>query len=264
MQHPAPHGGILRRTLLLVLFLITLVPFTNTRAQSDDELYQLYTQFMELSMPLKKMILEATKLTDQEENELGNEFYQQIKSEVTLTTEPKYYNRVKNIYNKMKPHIQRKGINYTFDVVKTNEVNAFAIAGGHLFVNTGLMDFVANDDELAAVIGHEYGHVELRHCTEFIQFYIFTMKLTESEDIAGLVHVMYNTMNQPYSQFNEFEADEYGVHIMEKAGYNRRGAYTIMDKFDKEFDQGRSGSLFDKILGTHPPSKDRRDRINTY
>jgi len=81
--------------------------------------------------------------------------------------------------------VSRRGIRYRFHVIDSPGINAFALPGGQIFVTTGMMNFVQSEAELAAVLGHEMAHVDLRHCIERYQYEIHLRKAGAGE--AGAV-----------------------------------------------------------------------------
>lgn len=67
-------------------------------------------------------------------------------------------------------HVSRRGMHYQFHVINSVAINAFALPGGQIFVTSGMLNFAQSEAELAAVLGHEISHVDLRHCIERYQY----------------------------------------------------------------------------------------------
>ena len=76
--------------------------------------------------------------------------------------------KLRNMLDEMRPYISR-GLEYKIFLIKDDVINAWTIPGGYIYVTTGILDFIENDDELANVIGHEIGHNENKHTTKIIQ-----------------------------------------------------------------------------------------------
>src|ERR1700758_4373722 len=103
----------------------------------------------------------------QQDVQLGQEAATQVRKQMTVIKDPvltSYVNAVgKRLANT--PEAQQSGFPFTFEVVADPSINAFALPGGPMFVNTGLLKAVDNEAELAGVMGHEMSHVILRHGT---------------------------------------------------------------------------------------------------
>ena len=80
-----------------------------------------------------------------------------------LVQDDEIQDRVNRIGQKLLQNGTRPGLTYTFKVLNTPDVNALACPGGFIYVYKGLLDYMTSDDELAAVLGHEIGHIEKRH-----------------------------------------------------------------------------------------------------
>ena len=104
---------------------------------------------------------------------------------------------------------RRKEVKYRFTVREDATINAFALPGGYIYINTGLLSFVRSEDELAMVLGHEISHVELRHTAP---------------------NVLKSVMSMGYSKYQEFDADEAGARLAAAAGYDSKAAVTLFQR----------------------------------
>ncbi len=157
---------------------------------------------------------------------------------------------------------------YTFKVVKGEDVNAFSLAGGRIYVYEGLAKFAENDDELAAVLAHEISHVASRHVHHMIKKQqkinlltipaIIAGALTGNPMIAGLAQagsLVGQAMVSNWSQDMEMSADYGGLQYLIKSPYNPLAMFTFQERlvyrnrFNPEMDWG--------IYQTHPPSIER-------
>jgi predicted Zn-dependent protease len=143
-------------------------------------------------------------------------------------------------------------------VVQTNEVNAFALPGGRVVVNTGLLHFCGTDDELAVVLGHEIAHVVARHGAEKMSG-VMVGKLvrlavggfTNSDALWSIFFSVSSEL--PMSRLMESEADLIGLTLLARAGYCPHWApalWTRMAALSHAKQQSR-------WLSTHPPSRER-------
>ena len=101
--------------------------------------------------------------SDTQEVQLGKQFSREIEKEMKIYSDPVVTTYIAQLGQHLASHSQRKNITYHFKVVNTEAVNAFAVPGGYLYVNIGLIRAAENESELAGVIGHEIGHVVGKH-----------------------------------------------------------------------------------------------------
>jgi predicted Zn-dependent protease len=122
--------------------------------------------------------------------------------------------------------LRRPEIPYAVHLVVDPQVNAFALPGGQLFVTTGMMVFLENEAEAAAILGHEMAHVDLKHCIEKLQAGRKAEKLGGAPlgEVASLTRVF----SIGYSATLESEADRQGILYAAKAGYHPQGAARVM------------------------------------
>ena len=162
----------------------------------------------------------------------------------------------------------RTDIEYHFAVIEKDEMNAFAMPGGYIYVYTGLMKDLEDEAQLAAVLAHEVGHVTARHSTErltAIYGYQLLASLILGDDPnfwAGLVANIFSTTGMlAYSRKNEYEADRLGATYANAAGYDPDGMVELLTKFI-DTERGEPSKL-EEWLSTHPPSTERMERVRT-
>ena len=148
-------------------------------------------------------------------------------------------------------------LNWQVHVVNSNQLNAFVLANGKIFVYKGLFDLVQSDSELAAVISHELAHVVARHSAEGQSFasILAAVSVFLGFHLGGLNNILSTT----YSRTLEHEADEIGIHLMAKACYDPNAAVTLWKRFGL-MDKNREQIEF---LSTHPTHKNREERIKS-
>ena len=154
---------------------------------------------------------------------------------------------------------------YTFHVIDSPEINAFALPGGYVFVYTGLRKVAHTDDELAAVMAHEITHAEQHHYAKEYK------KASQRGLLVGVLGVVTGisefgeqalsvldySMTQKYSRESETEADNLGMKRMVRAGFDPHAMVTLLQNLAKE-DEG--GDRLDKWFGDHPDSQSRVER----
>jgi predicted Zn-dependent protease len=223
-------------------------------------------------------------ITVGDEKELGRKFDETIRTQLQFVDDPEVTNYVKGVVDRVAATLPPQPWKIKSAVVANGSMNAFAVPGGYIYIFTGLILGVENEDELAAVIGHELGHVTQRHVAQRME----KMKYISIASIAGTVAgallgagggsntsnigraVMTGSMAGAQSAFlmytrqNENEADNVGLDYMTKAGYNPKAmpqTFVLMQKKTWFL----SGDTIPSYLATHPGLEERieylRDRI---
>ncbi|MBP1711369.1 MAG: Peptidase family [Deltaproteobacteria bacterium] len=159
---------------------------------------------------------------------------------------------------------------YHFLVLNSDDINAFATPGGHIFITRGLIRCCRTEDALAAVVAHEIGHIQLRHGMRAIEKGRMTEALTilaqegaksfGSQEVAqltqafgGVISDITNTMiNNGYSRSYEYQADAAAVSILQRTGYNPGALTEMLGVMAKQIKPG--GTDFAK---THPSPQNR-------
>ena len=201
----------------------------------------------------------------------------EAKSQNQIDSNSKTAQRVHKIFNKMVPYANRENqtgqaFDWQIEVIKSKELNAWAMPGGKMAFYTGLVESLnLTDDEIATVMGHEMAHALKEHGKKKANMGQFT------DVLAGVAHVALSTqigsdgsavvvgltkdwaLDKPYSRSAETEADEVGLLLMAKSGYNPQAAPGLWDKM-QQASKG-SQSVLDKLSSTHPSDKDRQENL---
>ncbi|MDH3229041.1 MAG: M48 family metalloprotease [Alphaproteobacteria bacterium] len=156
--------------------------------------------------------------------------------------------------------------NYTFTVLDSPVVNAFALPGGYVYITRGLMALAGDEAELAGVLGHELGHVVARHAAQRYSRGLIVGGIagllgavTGSEtvgDIAAGIGSL--TFVQPFSREQELEADRLGVRYISRAGYDPGAMTSFLAKMRE------NSRLEARIAGRNPDEADARDIMSTH
>ncbi|MDR0653115.1 MAG: M48 family metalloprotease, partial [Synergistaceae bacterium] len=161
----------------------------------------------------------------------------EVEKRWTILVNPVYNARVETIVNRLSPQMERR-LNYDVDIIDEKAVNAFALAGGKMYVTTGMLDFVKSDVELAGVIAHEMVHADKKHVIIqtarnnrmtllALAAVIASRGRGAALVAANLVHV---AIMGAYSIELEKEADALGIDALSMAGYNPVGMLTIQER----------------------------------
>jgi predicted Zn-dependent protease len=150
-------------------------------------------------------------------------------------------------------------------------VNAFALPGGDVFIGEGLLRLLKSEDALAAVLGHEVEHIDLRHCAERVQT---EGHLRDLGTLGDLLSLPVGVFTAGYGKRQELDADRYGTALAVEAGYSPLGIVHLMDDFEKLERQGQSTAdspvdeaaqvSLETLAGyfrSHPPSAERKQQI---
>lgn len=201
----------------------------------------------------------------EEERQLGAEYATEIRGQVRLIDDPQAVAALNRIGRGLAARADSTEREYTFYLVDSPEVNAFAIPGGHVFVNRGLIEHADNAAELAGVLGHEIAHVTERHGLEQVE---------KQERANILVRLVYWALDREpgvleqvaiqgggaalfakYGRDAEREADHHAVVTVANAGYDPEGIATFFEELLRE--QREAPALFDTWFASHPPSAER-------
>jgi predicted Zn-dependent protease len=161
--------------------------------------------------------------------------------------------------------VGRKDVPYSVKILDEGDVNAFTIGGGFIYINAGALDFVASDDELAGVIGHETGHNEHRHPITLRQrgeilSILFGLAAIFAPVSIGLGSFAQEGMMAHASRTDEYQADQYGLMVMSRAGYDPDAMVSFMQRLGRM----TGDEQVDAYLADHPGVPERIKRLRGY
>ena len=163
--------------------------------------------------------------------------------------------------------VSDRKLEYEFTVINSSIPNAWALPGGKIAINRGLLTELASEAELAAVLGHEIVHAAARHGAKGLERGILLQGVVLAASMAARDHdygqyvvgaaaLGAQLINQGYSRGQELEADYYGMLYMSRAGYDPQGAIDLQDTFVRLSEDHRQDWL-SGLFASHPPSKKR-------
>ena len=202
--------------------------------------------------------------------QLGQETAAEVRKKMTVIKDPFLTAYVNKIGKRLaaSQEAQESGFPFTFEVVADPSINAFALPGGPMFINTGLLKAVDNEAELAGVMGHEMSHVILRHGTNQAS----KAKLIELPAILGSqmaggsmlgqlasagIGLGANSVLLKFSRGAESQADLMGSHLMAEAGYDPMQLAAFFNKLN-----AGGGSHAPQFLSDHPNPDNREKAIS--
>ncbi|NOQ34790.1 MAG: M48 family metalloprotease [Methylococcaceae bacterium] len=208
-------------------------------------------------------------MPDAEMNQMGMQAFGELKKTKAVSRNTRYKNFVNCIANHI---IRQVGGKWEVVVFEDKSLNAFALPGNKIGVHTGLVNMVDNQHQLAAVIGHEVGHVMAKHSNERMSQ---ETALKQGMGILGAVVAPQTAIGQlgmsalgigaqygillPYSRDHESESDVIGLDLMAKAGFDPRQSTVLWQKMSRA-SQGQQPPEF---MSTHPAHDTRIQELNS-
>lgn len=203
----------------------------------------------------------------EQEVQMGRQYAAEINQQLPIVQDAAIHRYINDLGNRIARQADQRGIQYTFYVVNSDVVNAFAVPGGFIYINRGLIDRTANLAELAGVLGHEIGHVVERHgVDQMVRMqraelgvnlaYVLLGRAPSGVEQAGL-QVGAGAFFARHSREAEREADELAVRYVLEAGINPMGVVTFFEKLMQE--QQRAPSRVEQWFSTHPLTQERVD-----
>ena len=214
----------------------------------------------------------SSAITLQQERELGEQVLSQVQGRWQFVQDPAVNNYVNRIGKRILQSLDPQPFEYRFFVLNTPDVNAFAVPGGLVFINSGLILLVENEDELASVICHEIGHVVARHIAKrseksqiisLASLGAILAAVLVGGQAAGAITTTTLAASQTamlkYSREDEEEADYLGLKFMMRAQYDTRCMITMLKKF-RRITGPASGDPPTYLL-THPAVEERTGEL---
>jgi beta-barrel assembly-enhancing protease len=216
------------------------------------------------------LVLGACDVSLSQERELGEQYAAQLDQQLRLTSDSALARYVTELGARIAGVTGREDIRWRFSVVESPELNAFAVPGGFVYVNRGLIERAGDMSELSGVLGHEVGHVVLRHSIEQMQKRTKTNVIVSL--VCGLTDICVSEVAQvaigvggdivfaKYGREDETEADSVAVEYLVRAGIDPRGVPRMFERMLAE--RAREPTVVDAWLGSHPLEERRIARTS--
>lgn len=208
------------------------------------------------------------ELSTAEEDEIGDQYAEAVQRQVKLVRDSQALQYLDRLGRRLVAAADRENRDWHFYIVDDPVVNAFALPGGHIFVNRGVIERAGSYRELAGVLGHEVAHVTLRHGAEQMrmrqQTNIVLSVVCSIVDVCGstaariVIGVGGQLVFAKYSRADESEADSAGVEYLHRAGIDPAGVPAFFARLLEERD--RDATVLDAWMGSHPLEEDRMAR----
>ena len=211
-------------------------------------------------------LLAGCGVSTQQEVQMGQQEAQQVNAQLPMVQDAVINSYVNSLGNRIAKLTSRSDLNWQYQVVNSDVVNAFALPGGFVYVNRGVLERASNMSELAGVLGHETEHIVRRHSVK-------QMEQAQGADVgvgilcaltgvcqSGLaqaaIQVGGTAVFAKFSRTDEVQADEGGFNNVMRAGISPRGMYTFFQKLLAEEQQSGGGNAA-AWFADHPGTQDR-------
>ncbi|BFM08097.1 M48 family metalloprotease [Halioxenophilus aromaticivorans] len=216
--------------------------------------------------------LDTVTMSESREISMGKELHEEMIKTVPLYEDEAINEYVRAVGKKVAAASDRPDIEYHFFIIDSPDINAFALPGGYIYVNRGLLNYLQNEAQLAAVLGHEIAHVTARHhvrqksaSTGRNVGAVFAGILTGSYTVASAAAEWGSAAAAGYGREMELEADGFGAQYMKDAGYSPDAMIDVLailkahERFSKQQarDAGRKVPSYHGVFTSHPSSDQR-------
>jgi predicted Zn-dependent protease len=200
--------------------------------------------------------------TDEEEIALGRKAAEETDKQLPILVEPLLTAYLSALGQKVALFSRRPQIHYSFKIVNTDEVNAFSLPGGYIYVDRSLFLFTANESELAGVLAHEIGHVVAYHSMNDVArrslvdqgiYQLQKAGVLNDQQMVDMLQKFGGPMllfvDRKFSREEESEADMLGMYNAERAGYDPQGLINFLARLS-EFTG--NPTLVESLMMNHP------------
>ena len=215
-------------------------------------------------------------MSEDEEIRLGHKYSTAVLQEMPAYKNPVLEELVQRIGKQLATHSHRPNLDYQFTIVDSTSVNAFALPGGYIFITRGMLAYLNSEAELAAVLGHEIGHVTARHSVRQQSTAAITgilgVVVAASTGISGidsLTDMAGTAIVRGYGREHELEADRLGAEYLAKSGYDPEAMLEVVGvlKNQEAFEvaiarkEDRDPNVYHGLFSTHPDNDARFSEV---
>jgi predicted Zn-dependent protease len=207
----------------------------------------------------------ACGISTQQEVQMGAEYAAQINAQLPIVQDAEINRYVNVLGDSIANLADNRGLDYQFYIVNANEVNAFAVPGGFIYVNRGLIDRTQNLSQLAGVLGHEIGHVVRRHSVKQMEkaqganigvvLGCTLINICGSQAAQAAINIGGSALFAKFGRDDEREADVEAVKNVIRAGISPQGIPQMFEILLAE--RQRNPSALEGWFSTHPGEEDR-------
>lgn len=215
-------------------------------------------------------------MSEEQEIALGRQSHPQVLKESPAYTNAKLAAYVQRVGAKLAAHSHRSDLIYRFTVIDSKDVNAFALPGGYIYITRGLLAYLNSEAELAAVLGHEIGHVTARHSvrqqsasTASGLFGAVLAGVTGVNAAGDLANLAGTALVRGYGREHELEADRLGAEYLARSDYDPQAMLRVIHvlkdqetfEVQRAKEEGREPSVYHGLFSTHPDNDQRLQEV---
>ena len=215
-------------------------------------------------------------LSEDKEIAIGRENHAEVIKQYGLYKDPALQDYVQSIGEGLAAVSHRSNLIYRFTVLDSPQVNAFALPGGYIYITRGLLAYLNNEAELAAVLGHEIGHVTARHGVRQHSAATATGILagvlasqTGVQGAGDLFNAIGTALVRGYGREHELESDRLGAEYLARSGYDPMAMLEVIrvlknqEVYDRELAEreGREPRVYHGVFATHPDNDTRLQEV---
>jgi predicted Zn-dependent protease len=212
-------------------------------------------------------LLAGCGVSTQQEVQMGQQEAQQVNAQLPMVQDAVINNYVNAVGQRIASRTSRADLQWQFQVVNSDMVNAFALPGGFIYVNRGVLSRAANMSELAGVLGHEIEHVVRRHSVKQMEsaqganvgvgILCALTGVCQSGVAQAAINIGGTAVFAKFSRADEVQADEGGFRNVMNAGISPRGMYTFFQKLLAEEQASGGSGAAAGWFADHPGTQDR-------
>ncbi len=218
-------------------------------------------------------------MSEEREIATGRKFDPKIRKQYGVYDDSELQAYVTRIGKKLAAQSHRPNLVYRFTVLDSPQVNAFALPGGYIYITRGLMVYLNSEAELAAVLGHEIGHVTDKHAVRqytastaasigYTIAALFNRGLA-NQNAANLFNILGSALISGYGREHELEADRLGAEYLARAGHDPQAILGVLgvlknqEEFEKERAEieGREARVYHGVFASHPSADKRLQEV---
>jgi predicted Zn-dependent protease len=213
------------------------------------------------------VLLAGCGVSTQQEVQMGQQEAQQVSAQLPMVQDAVINNYVNALGQRIASRTSRADLQWQFQVVNSDMVNAFALPGGFIYVNRGVLARASNMSEVAGVLGHEIEHVVRRHSVKQMEsaqganvgvgILCALTGVCQSGVAQAAINIGGTAVFAKFSRTDEIQADEGGFRNVMAAGISPRGMYTFFQKLLAEEQQSGGGGATAGWFADHPGTQDR-------
>lgn len=211
------------------------------------------------------MLAAACDVSQDQEVAIGSETARQVEEQLPIVNDPYIVSYINELGDTIASHTSRSDLDWHFYVVNSHQVNAFALPGGYIYVNRGLIEATDRADQLAGVLGHEIGHVIQRHSVKQMQnqqkvgvvasLACTLTNLCDSQLGQAAVNIGGTAVIARYSRTDEMQADSEAVENVLKVNIDPEGIPSLFEVLMEQ--RQREPSIVEGWFSTHPLEESR-------